>query len=65
MSGDRYIIRRFSPLETLGGGAVLDPSPHKRRKKDGIQDLEEMHKGGLDQKISSEDRKSRDNRHLC
>ncbi|MFZ2198399.1 MAG: selenocysteine-specific translation elongation factor [Thermodesulfovibrionales bacterium] len=52
MSGDRYIIRRFSPLETLGGGAVLDPSPHKRRKKDGIQDLEEIHKGGLDQKIS-------------
>ena len=52
MSGDRYIIRRFSPLETLGGGAVLDPSPHRRRKKDGIQDLEEIHKGDLDQKIS-------------
>lgn len=52
MSGDRYIIRRFSPLETLGGGAVLDPSPHRRRKKDGIQDLEEIHKGGLAQKIS-------------
>lgn len=52
MSGDRYIIRRFSPLETLGGGAVLDPSPQRRRKKDGLQDLEEMHKGDLQQKIS-------------
>jgi len=52
MSGDRYIIRRFSPLETLGGGEVLDPSPQRRRKKDGIQDLEAMHKGDLQQKIS-------------
>lgn len=52
MSGDRYIIRRFSPLETLGGGEVLDPSPQRRRKKDGIQDLEAMHKGGLQQKIA-------------
>ena len=52
MSGDRYIIRRFSPLETLGGGEVLDPSPQRRKKKDGILDLEAMHKGGLAQKIS-------------
>ena len=52
MSGDRYIIRRFSPLETLGGGEVLDPSPHRRRKKDGLGDLEAMHEGGLEQKIS-------------
>ncbi|MBS1115550.1 MAG: selB [Nitrospirae bacterium] len=52
MSGDRYIIRRFSPLETLGGGEVLNPSPHRRRKRDGIQDLEILHTGGLEQKIS-------------
>lgn len=52
MSGDRYIIRRFSPLETLGGGEVLNPSPQRRRKKDGIHDMEALHKGGLEQKIS-------------
>jgi selenocysteine-specific elongation factor len=52
MSGDRYIIRRFSPLETLGGGEVLNPSPQRRRKKDGIYDMEILHKGSLDQKIS-------------
>jgi selenocysteine-specific elongation factor len=51
MSGDRYIIRRFSPLETLGGGEILDPSPHKRRKNDGVHDLEVLHTGTLDQKI--------------
>ncbi len=52
VSGDRYIIRRFSPLETLGGGEILDPSPVKRRRKDGIEDLRLLHTGSLDQKIS-------------
>ncbi len=27
--GDRFIIRRYSPLETLGGGSVLDATPIK------------------------------------
>ncbi|MDA8432815.1 MAG: selenocysteine-specific translation elongation factor [Nitrospiraceae bacterium] len=49
---DRYIIRRFSPLETLGGGVVLDPWPSKRRRRDGLEDLAVLHAGGLDQKIS-------------
>ncbi len=51
-SGDRYIIRRFSPLETLGGGEILDPFPKKRRRKEGIADLSILHHGSLDQKIS-------------
>jgi selenocysteine-specific elongation factor len=28
--GDRFIIRAHSPLETIGGGSVLDPSPPRR-----------------------------------
>ncbi len=28
--GDRYIIRRYSPVITIGGGTVLDASPPKR-----------------------------------
>jgi len=52
VAGDRFIIRRFSPLETLGGGLVLDPSPAKRRKKDGIDDLKILHTGSLEDKIS-------------
>ncbi len=31
--GDRYILRRPSPGETLGGGIVLDPQPQKRHKR--------------------------------
>ena len=28
-ASDRFIVRRYSPLETLGGGRVLDPTPMK------------------------------------
>jgi selenocysteine-specific elongation factor len=31
--GDRYIIRRPSPGETLGGGVVVDPEPKGRHKR--------------------------------
>ncbi|MDA8238757.1 MAG: selenocysteine-specific translation elongation factor [Nitrospiraceae bacterium] len=52
MAGDRYIVRRFSPLETLGGGVILDPSPSRRRRKEGTEDLTVLNTGSLDQKIS-------------
>jgi selenocysteine-specific elongation factor len=51
-SGDRYIIRRFSPLETLGGGEILDPSPARRKRKDGISDLVTLYGGNLEEKLS-------------
>lgn len=31
--GDRYILRRPSPAETIGGGVVLDPHPRRRYKR--------------------------------
>ena len=31
--GDRYIIRRPSPGETIGGGVVVDPAPARRHKR--------------------------------
>jgi selenocysteine-specific elongation factor len=31
--GDRYILRRPSPGETLGGGVVVDPAPKRRHKR--------------------------------
>lgn len=33
LPGDRFILRRFSPLETIGGGAVLDNQPPRLRRK--------------------------------
>ena len=34
MPGDRFIIRQFSPVTTIGGGAVLDNDPPKHRPGD-------------------------------
>jgi selenocysteine-specific elongation factor len=34
LPGDRFIIRRFSPVATIGGGAVLDPLAPLHRRKD-------------------------------
>jgi selenocysteine-specific elongation factor len=31
--GDRYILRRPSPGETLGGGSIVDPHPNQRHKR--------------------------------
>jgi selenocysteine-specific elongation factor len=33
MRGDKYILRRPSPGETIGGGIVLDPFPKSRHKR--------------------------------
>jgi selenocysteine-specific elongation factor len=48
MRGDRYIMRRPSPGETLGGGRVIDPHParrHKRFAEDLVQRLESLSAG--------------------
>jgi selenocysteine-specific elongation factor len=35
LPGDRFIIRQFSPVTTIGGGVVLDNQPVKHRASDG------------------------------
>jgi selenocysteine-specific elongation factor len=32
--GDRFVLRRYSPMLTIGGGVVLDNTPHKHRRSD-------------------------------
>ena len=59
LSGDRYIIRSFSPLNTIGGGEILDPHPIKRKKKTGIDDLAVFEKGDLKEKIEAKVKRSR------
>ncbi len=52
MRGDRYILRRPSPEETLGGGMVVDPHPkgrHKRFDKGVLQGLTALEKGSPDE----------------
>ena len=40
-SGDRFVIRFFSPLETIGGGVILDDAParHKRFQENVLEAL--------------------------
>jgi selenocysteine-specific elongation factor len=36
LPGDRFVVRRISPVETLGGGVVVDPWAHRLRRKDRV-----------------------------
>lgn len=40
--GDRYILRRPSPGETLGGGIVVDPQPKGRHRRFSPQTLDRL-----------------------
>lgn len=33
-TGDRFVVRFFSPLETIGGGVILDDHPRKHKQND-------------------------------
>jgi selenocysteine-specific elongation factor len=35
LPGDHFIIRSYSPTVTIGGGAIVDPLPHKHRLREG------------------------------
>lgn len=58
LSGDRFILRRFSPVITIGGGTVLDPSPSRRKRTEGTNDLEMLEEGALPEKIAVKVKKS-------
>jgi selenocysteine-specific elongation factor len=31
-SGDRFVLRSYSPMRTIGGGQILHPTPNKRKR---------------------------------
>ncbi|GAQ95195.1 selenocysteine-specific elongation factor [Thermodesulfovibrio aggregans] len=51
MAQDKFILRRFSPLETIGGGVVLDPQPPLKKKDRTLEHLEVLSNGSLTEKI--------------
>jgi selenocysteine-specific elongation factor len=53
--GDRFIVRRFSPVITIGGGVVLDPLARRPSRKDsGRAQFLETLESGTSQKIVEE-----------
>jgi selenocysteine-specific elongation factor len=51
--GDMFVVRYYSPLETIGGGLILDPNPrkHKRFDENTISSLQMKEKGELSEII--------------
>ena len=47
LPGDRYVIRSYSPIRTIGGGRILNPLPRKRKRsrKDLWDELKILAKG--------------------
>jgi selenocysteine-specific elongation factor len=48
LKGDRFVLRSYSPMRTIGGGTVIDPVPGKRHKRfhsQVLQTLETREKG--------------------
>lgn len=53
-TGDHFVLRFYSPLETIGGGMVLDSNPfkHKRNDKTVLENLSIKDTGSIKEKIS-------------
>ncbi len=47
MKGDRFVIRTYSPMLTIGGGTVLEPNPPRRKrfKEDVLEELKIKEQG--------------------
>lgn len=52
-TGDRFVVRFYSPLETIGGGVILDPAPPKRKRHDpdALEALKIRESGSTGQRI--------------
>ena len=47
LNGDPFVLRSYSPSQTVGGGTILDPSPPRRRRRsvEALELLESMSLG--------------------
>ncbi len=57
VKGDRFIVRSPSPSMTLGGGAIVDPNPqrrHRRQRTEVLQRLEALAHGSADEVLLQE-----------
>ena len=54
-TGDRFVLRFYSPVETIGGGIILDSNPFKHKRNDAtVLESLKLKEGGSDrEKISA------------
>lgn len=45
--GDKFVVRFYSPMETIGGGMILEPNPEKKKRfqEDAIEELKQKESG--------------------
>ncbi len=56
-AGDRFVLRSIAPVNTIGGGTVLDPSPRRHGPRSGAHDrLEAIRRRGLESVVAGERR---------
>lgn len=48
--GDRFVVRFYSPMETIGGGVILEPNPLKKKRfqDDAIEELKRKESGSTE-----------------
>src|SRR5258706_2439932 len=51
LPGDRFVVRQFSPVVTIGGGVVLDAFPPRRRTADAEAFLQTMLSGSAEDQL--------------
>ncbi len=53
LPGDRFIVRQYSPMLTIGGGEILDSHPRRHRRSDvaAVKRLEVLKDGSLDARV--------------
>ncbi|MCX7793483.1 MAG: selenocysteine-specific translation elongation factor [Thermodesulfovibrionales bacterium] len=56
---DRFVIRRISPLDTIGGGVVLDPYPSRKRYPELKDELPIFESAELEEKIALKVKRSK------
>jgi len=50
---DRYVLRSYSPVRTIGGGEILNPLPKKKKRfqASALSELNLLHTGGLHEMV--------------
>jgi selenocysteine-specific elongation factor len=55
LPGDRFIVRQYSPMATIGGGEILDARPRRHRRSDPaiVGRLKMFRHGSLEEQLAS------------
>ena len=53
LRGDRFVLRSYSPVRTIGGGTVLHPLPRKKKRfsDELLNELKVLHEGTVEQAV--------------